>query len=97
MGKVHRKRGIQTKVFFVLTIYLLTQIPSFEKFGSVKSSYLCQQLSMWMGTTLDAVASQRLLLRLDHNNTGYVSLATLQDLVQNGNMTRTINTYSAGI
>jgi len=63
--------------------------------GSVKGAYLCQQLSSWMGITLDAVATQRLLLRLDHNNTGYVSLATLQDLVQNGNMRETINTYSA--
>jgi len=50
-----------------------------------------------MGTKLDAVASRRLLLRLDHNNTGYVTLATLQDLVQNGNMKEIINTYSEGI
>lgn len=42
------------------------------------------------------VATQRLLLRLDNNNTGYVSLATLQDLVQNGNMKEIINLYSAG-
>ena len=83
------------KLFIFLSIY--SHFPSFEKSGSVKGAYLCQQLSSWMGTTLDAVASQRLLLRLDHNNTGYVSLATLKDLVQNGNMKETINTYSAGI
>ncbi|KAF8808530.1 hypothetical protein BYT27DRAFT_7137322 [Phlegmacium glaucopus] len=66
-----------------------------KEFGSVKGTYLCKQLSSWMGTKLDAVASRRLLLRLDHNNTGYVSLETLQDLVQNGNMKETVNTYSA--
>ena len=81
---------------FLLLDHQLT-FPSFEKSGSVTGAYLCQQLSSWMGTTLDAVASQRLLLCLDHKNTGYVSLATLQDLVQNGNMEETINTYSAGI
>jgi len=68
-----------------------------KEFGSVKGTYLCQQLSSWMRTTLDAVASQRLLLHLDHNNTGYVNLATLQDLVQNGNIKETINAYSADL
>ena len=50
-----------------------------------------------METRLDDVASRRLLLRLDYNNTGYVTLAALKDLVQNGNMGEMINTYSAGI
>ena len=89
------KEVSEPKLFLRLD-YLLTY-PPFEKSGSVKGPYLCQQLSSWMGTTLDAVASQRLLLRLDHNNTGYVSLATLQDLAQNGNMKETIYTYFAGI
>ena len=89
------KEVSKPKLVFVLTVHLL--FPSFEKSGSVKGAYLCQQLSSWMRTPLDAVASQRLLLRLDHNNTGYVSFATLQDLVQNGNMKETINTYTAGI
>jgi len=61
----------------------------------VKGTYLCTQLSSWMGTEFNAVAIQRLLLRLDTNNTGYVSLETLQDLVPNGKIKETINTYSA--
>lgn len=84
----------RAKFFFVWSsIY----IAFFQKSGSVKGAYFCKQLSLWMGTRLDRVACQRLLLRLDYNNTGYVTLATLQDLVQNGNMRETINSYSAGI
>ncbi|KAF8809748.1 hypothetical protein BYT27DRAFT_7093771 [Phlegmacium glaucopus] len=62
---------------------------------SVQGAYLCTQLSSFLGIELDAVASQRLLLHLDHDNTGYVGLSTLHDLVQNGDMKEVINTYSA--
>ena len=49
-----------------------------------------------MGTELNEIAFQRLLLGLDTNNTGYVDFPALQDLISNGKMKETINAYSAG-
>ena len=62
----------------------------------MKGTYLCKQLSSWMGTELNAIPIERLLLRLDTNDTGYVNLAALQDLVRNGKIKETIKIYSAG-
>ena len=83
----------KSELFFILTFNLHLLLP---KSGSVKGTYLCKQLSSWMGTELNEIAIQRLLLRLDTNDTGYVSLETLQDLVGNSKIKETINTYSAG-
>ncbi|KAF8891496.1 hypothetical protein CPB84DRAFT_1748933 [Gymnopilus junonius] len=41
------------------------------------------------------VGSDRLLLRLDENNTGHVTLKTLQDLVRDDDMKKVVNLYMA--
>ncbi|KAF8162804.1 hypothetical protein B0H34DRAFT_295065 [Crassisporium funariophilum] len=66
-----------------------------KEVSSVKSDILCNHLSSWMGKSLNNIACRRLLLRLDPNKTGDVTLATLKDLLQNWDMKKTILLYSA--
>ncbi|CAA7263417.1 unnamed protein product [Cyclocybe aegerita] len=61
----------------------------------VKSQQFCLHISSWMGKQLGKTETRRLLLRLDENNTGYVTMPTLKDLVGSRSMKETILTYTA--
>lgn len=49
-----------------------------------------------MDEPLDSMARKRLLLRLDENNSGYISFPTFQDFVRNGNLRETVHLYTSG-
>ncbi|KDR83207.1 hypothetical protein GALMADRAFT_134695 [Galerina marginata CBS 339.88] len=61
----------------------------------VKSRQLCEHLSTWSGKKLGNVARSRLLLRLDENRSGYVTLKTLQQFARNKKLKEHIELYSS--
>jgi len=62
----------------------------------VKGSALCDHIAQWTGQKLNKIARQRLLLRLDENNTGSVTLSSLQDMVKTDKIKDAIRSYTAG-
>jgi len=62
----------------------------------VKGSALCDHIAQWTGRQLNWVARQRLLLRLDEDNTGHVTLSSLQDMVKTNKLKDAIRSYTAG-
>lgn len=62
----------------------------------VKSQKLCDELVAWLKIPLKGVARTRLLLRLDENKTGIVTLKMLQGLVGHGKLKSVILLYSSG-
>lgn len=63
----------------------------------MKTALLCDYITEWTGSKLNAVAMRRLILRLDENNSGHVTLSTLQGLVKRRKMKDVIQFYTAGI
>jgi len=61
-----------------------------------KGSVLCVRIAEWTGRRLNKVARQRLLLRLDENNTGYVTLSSFQHMVKTDKIKDVIQSYTAG-
>ena len=61
-----------------------------------KGSVLCVRITEWTGRRLNKVARQRLLLRLDENNTGYVTLSSFQHMVKTDKIKDVIQSYTAG-